>query len=67
MGSSQVAIPVLWWFPVVAGLLLVPALVATWRAMSFEHTRWQESDHAGGGSSDDGDDNDSDSGDDNDS
>ncbi len=59
--------PVLWWFPVAAGLLLVPALVATWRAMSFEHTRWQESDHAGGGSSDDGDDNDSDSGDDNDS
>ncbi|HWX53499.1 MAG TPA: DUF4178 domain-containing protein [Verrucomicrobiae bacterium] len=55
--------PVYWWFLVAAALLVVPALFATWRSMSFEHMRWQESDHAGGsgGSSNDssGDDDDS--------
>jgi hypothetical protein len=40
-------VPVYWWFPVAAGLLVVPALLVTWRAMNFEHMRWQESDHAG--------------------
>jgi uncharacterized protein DUF4178 len=37
------------WFLVAAGLLVIPAVFATWRSMSFEHLRWQESDHAGGG------------------
>jgi hypothetical protein len=32
--------------------LLLPALVLTWRSMSFEHLRWAESDY--GGSPDDG-------------
>ena len=41
-------VPVYWWFPVAAGLLVVPALFVTWRSMNFEHLRWQESDHAGG-------------------
>jgi hypothetical protein len=41
-------VPVYWWFPLSVLLLVVPALFATWRSMSFEHMRWQESDHAGG-------------------
>jgi Domain of unknown function (DUF4178) len=40
-------VPVYRWFPVAAGLLVVPALFVTWRSMNFEHLRWQESDHAG--------------------
>ncbi|HET6841698.1 MAG TPA: DUF4178 domain-containing protein [Candidatus Angelobacter sp.] len=35
-----------WWFPITAGLLILPAAFATWRSISFEHMRWQESDHA---------------------
>ncbi|MGI9101391.1 MAG: DUF4178 domain-containing protein [Terriglobales bacterium] len=42
--------------------LLIPAVVVTWRSVSFEHKRWAESDHApsgislsGGGSGDDDD------------
>lgn len=41
-------VPVYSWFLIAAGLLLVPALVITWRSMNFEHMRWQESDHATG-------------------
>jgi len=39
-------VPVYWWFLVAAGLLVVPAVFATWRSLNFEHLRWQESDHA---------------------
>jgi hypothetical protein len=38
-------VPVYAWFGVTAGLLLLPALLITWRSMNFEHMRWQESDH----------------------
>jgi hypothetical protein len=35
----------------VAGLLLIlPVIVLGWRTFSFEHSRWQESDYAGGSS-----------------
>ena len=32
------------WFLIAAGLLLVPAILLSWRSISFEHMRWQESD-----------------------
>ena len=28
-------------------LLLIPALLITWRSMNFEHLRWAESDYGG--------------------
>lgn len=51
------------WFMIAAPLLLVPAIFSTWRSISFEHRRWQESDHASasGSSSSGGDDSDDDS------
>ncbi len=56
------------WFLVATGLLVVPAVFATWRSMNFEHMRWQESDHASGSSSSSDDSSgDDDSGGDNDS
>src|SRR5579871_713267 len=33
------------WFLIAIALLVVPAVMLTWRSMSFEHLRWQESDH----------------------
>jgi hypothetical protein len=50
------------WFLIAMPLLLVPAIFASWRSISFEHRRWQESDHApssSSSSSSDGDDDDS--------
>lgn len=44
-------VPVFILLPIAAGLLLVPALLVTWRSMNFEHLRWQESDHASSSSS----------------
>lgn len=41
--------PVGYWFWIAVALLFAPALLITWRSMSFEHLRWQESDHAGSG------------------
>jgi hypothetical protein len=41
-------VKVYWWFFIAVGLLVVPALLVTWRSMNFEHLRWQESDHASG-------------------
>jgi hypothetical protein len=38
--------PVGYWLLIAMGLLLVPALLITWRSINFEHMRWQESDHA---------------------
>jgi len=53
------------WFLIAAPLILVPAIFSTWRSISFEHRRWQESDHAtsssSSASSSDGDDSDDDS------
>jgi hypothetical protein len=40
--------PVSSWLWIAGGLLLVPALLITWRSINFEHMRWQESDHASG-------------------
>ena len=37
--------PVGYWFWIAAGLLVVPAILITWRSINFEHRRWQESDH----------------------
>lgn len=42
-------VQVYWWFLLAAGLLVLPALLVTWRSMNFEHRRWQESDHATSG------------------
>ena len=41
--------PVGYWFWIAAGLLVVPAILITWRSMNFEHLRWQESDHSRSG------------------
>ncbi|HEV2987940.1 MAG TPA: DUF4178 domain-containing protein [Candidatus Angelobacter sp.] len=41
--------PVGYWFLIAAGMLLVPAILITWRSMNFEHLRWQESDHSRSG------------------
>src|SRR5205807_10665820 len=38
--------PVGYWLLIAVGLLLVPALLITWRSINFEHMRWQESDHS---------------------
>ncbi|HEV2962646.1 MAG TPA: DUF4178 domain-containing protein [Candidatus Angelobacter sp.] len=38
--------PVGYWLWIAAGLLVVPAVLVTWRSINFEHLRWQESDHA---------------------
>lgn len=46
------------WFLVALGLLAVPPLVLTWRAMAFERRRWQESDHGSSSGSDEDDDDD---------
>jgi len=32
------------WFVIACGLLLVPAIMLSWRSISFEHRRWEESD-----------------------
>jgi hypothetical protein len=40
--------PVTFWLWIALGLLLVPALLITWRSINFEHMRWQESDQASG-------------------
>ena len=37
------------WFAIAAGLLLVPAILLSWRSMRFEHLRWQESDQGSAG------------------
>jgi hypothetical protein len=41
--------PVAAWFLIALGLLVVPAVLTTWRSINFEHRRWQESDHASSG------------------
>ena len=33
------------WFLVALGLIVVPPILASWRAVKFEQRRWQESDH----------------------
>ena len=38
--------PVSYWFLIAAGMLVIPAILITWRSVNFEHMRWQESDHA---------------------
>jgi len=32
-------------YGIALGALLLPAIVFSWRALSFEHLRWAESDH----------------------
>ena len=55
------------WFLIAVPMLVIPAVLSTWRSISFEHQRWQESDHApigftaGGDSDDDDGDDDDDS------
>lgn len=34
------------WYGIALGALLLPAILLTWRTLSFEHLRWSESDHA---------------------
>ncbi|HET7840925.1 MAG TPA: DUF4178 domain-containing protein, partial [Terriglobia bacterium] len=46
-------VPQLSWYGLGFLALLVPAVLVTWRSMSFEHLRWAESDHAPVSSSDD--------------
>jgi hypothetical protein len=41
--------PVGYWLLIAVGLLLLPAILITWRSINFEYMRWQESDHAGSG------------------
>jgi Domain of unknown function (DUF4178) len=45
------------WFLIALALIVVPPVMTSWRALSFENRRWQES---GGSSSDTGDDDDDD-------
>jgi hypothetical protein len=33
------------WYGIALGALLLPAILLTWRTLSFEHLRWAESDH----------------------
>jgi hypothetical protein len=33
------------WFLVALVFIVVPPILASWRAIKFEHARWQESDH----------------------
>ncbi len=46
-------VPQLTWYGLGFLALLVPAILLTWRSMSFEHLRWAESDHAPVSSSND--------------
>lgn len=46
-------VPQLSWYGLGFLALLVPAIVVTWRSLSFEHLRWAESDHAPVSSNDD--------------
>lgn len=49
-------VPVLWPYVVALGLLVIPPVLVTIRAMGFEGRRWAESDDAGGDEDDDDDD-----------
>jgi hypothetical protein len=48
-------VPIYWPYLVTLGLLALPPIVVTMRAMSFEGRRWAESDDAGGDEDDDDD------------
>ena len=47
-------VPVMGIFGIAFLALLIPAIIITWRSISFERARWSESDHPSAGNSDNG-------------
>jgi len=44
-------VPSMSFFWIAAGLVLVPPIFSTWRSITFERRRWQQSDYAPSSSS----------------